>query len=93
MDFTSPSFTGDYMAGTSYKTGDGWEFFLSWDVCGNVRFANVFVPAVPPKPDAPVLSVAARTRVGTPPTVKMPPGAFTEIVGKLRAIDSTQPCQ
>ena len=101
-----PFFTGDYMGGTSYKTGHGWEFFLAWDVCTNLRFVNVFLP-VSPKPDLLFASVPARTKLDSPLKLITVADAGSEVVVKRRAdatpevvvkrpavpVDQMRPCQ
>lgn len=42
--FSTPTFTGDYLGGTSYRTATGlWKFYLSWSQSGSLRFAEVII--------------------------------------------------
>ncbi len=42
--FTTPLFTGDYLGGSSYRTREGWVFYLSWSESGTLKYVRVFVP-------------------------------------------------
>jgi hypothetical protein len=89
--FSTPTFTGDYLGGTSYKTGDGWDFFLSWSESGSLKFVNVFVPAVFRAPGLGFSKVNARTVVNAPAKLAVPPGAASEVLRKSGKIDAGRP--
>jgi hypothetical protein len=82
--FSTPTFTGDYLHGTSYKTGDGWEFFLSWSESGELKFVNVFVPSTLEKAKPLFASVNAKIKVNSPPKIVVPTGAASELRRKSR---------
>jgi hypothetical protein len=42
-EFATPTFTGDYIGGTSYQTATGHRFFLSWSEAGVLKFVDVSV--------------------------------------------------
>lgn len=42
--FATPSFTGDYLGGTSYRASDGTHFFLSWSESNTLKYVEVLVP-------------------------------------------------
>lgn len=77
QDFTTSSFTGDYLDGTSYKTSDGWEFFLSWSESGRLKVAQVFVPSAPTTKGPLVISVPSPLAAVSP--VVVPAAAASEV--------------
>jgi hypothetical protein len=42
--FAAPTFTGDYLGGTSYRESDGTHFFLSWSETNTLKYVEVTVP-------------------------------------------------
>lgn len=67
------------MRAWSYKTGDGWEFFLSWSESGVLKFANVFVPSAPRGAVPQPAPAKAKIGVNAPAKLTVPAGAASEL--------------
>ncbi|MDQ3804034.1 MAG: hypothetical protein M3416_09420 [Acidobacteriota bacterium] len=59
-------------------------YALSWSESGNLKFVNVFVPAVTRLAVPQFASVKARVRVNSPPQLAVPAGAASELSRKIR---------